>query len=485
MEKTYIGKNNKNKKQVYLKGEVRGLTHKGEGEAHVELPATMPQSNAIYKVRGAYPGDIVEVEKGRSQRKRTKMQGGIQRILYSPWNRLVPFCPVYHLCGGCSMQELSYEDQLSIKRTHVSKLLAPLLPESINVLEAEVDILADSEHRYYYRNRVDYTCGARRWLEAGKLSDSPDIAKRGLGFHVKGFYDKVVHIPHCYIHKSNDIRYAIHEWSMQHDIEYYNSRTGEGWMRSITIRNNIEGEYMLVIAVKSYHEQHISSLCDMLSSKFSSIVSIYSAVNPNSNDSLQDVNLKLEYGAPYIVERCGHILLNIHPQVFYQTNSYMAPKLYQCALDFACFSGKEQVLDLYCGVGSIGLFISQHVKRVLGVEMVEQSVQLARENAKLNNIDNVECMVGTAEHIFSNDSNEFQGDFDVLILDPPRAGLHPKLIKFILQSNIKKIIYVSCNPSTLAKDITSMSDLYQLKKWRAVDMFPHTYHVECVCLLER
>lgn len=480
-----------NKKNTILTGIVQSLNHKGEGlvPMHINHTGQQNQSNnnnqdvqseKIFIVKEVFPGEYIEIQKSTSRKKQLKKFAKKNKVLQSPWIKTSPICHVYHLCGGCNMQELSYEDQLQLKASHVRMLLEPLLKHH-DIAKAEQSIVFGSE-RYYYRNRVDYTCGARRWLEGADHIEEDDFERQGLGFHVKGFYDKIVQLSHCYLHKSNAIRNAIYHYTKEHNITYFNSRNHTGWLRMITVRNTLDGAYMIIISVFSYDEQHIAGLCTMLRTKFPQITSIYSAINTQGTDSLQGTTLELEYGTEYIIERCGHIHLYIRPEVFYQTNSYMAAVLYQQIVDMAVLKKTDTVLDLYCGIGSIGLFIAKNVKCVLGIEEIEASVILANENARLNDIQNISFIVGTVEDSISK-LDEQAEEADVIILDPPRTGMHPKVISYMLASKVKKILYVSCNPTTLARDITLLSSAYELIMWQAVDMFPHTHHVETIALL--
>lgn len=463
---------------AFMVGEVVGLTHRGEGIVSI---ANGNGSKKKYVVKNVYPQETIAVQKIQSSRMRKSKTLRAWRLLWTPWKKIKPFCGHFEICGGCSMQELSYSDQLVIKATHVRSLLSPLLAFNITVKKAEGQIL--SGIRYYYRNKVDYTFGAKKWLEtASKHKEIQD--NRGAGFHVRGFYDRVVHITQCFLHQSNELRRAVHRWAIDNNIEYYNSRSQEGWLRTLTIRNNLKGEYLLIFSVTSENVDLIDDIGTLIKEQFEYVVSMFVVINIGHNDSIQNIEHKKIFGKDYLIEECAHIHLKIYPQVFYQTNSLLTPRLYGQVIEMAQLQKTDKVLDLYCGIGSIGLFLAHKVESVLGVEMLEKAVEVARKNALLNKIDNISFISGTVEKILKNSQYYIvEKKFDVIIVDPPRAGLHPNVIKYLLNSGVARIVYVSCNPTSLAHDISMLSEQYNLMQWQAIDMFPHTYHVETVVLL--
>lgn len=462
---------------LHIEGKVIEMSQKGEGIVR----AVNSGVEKFYFVKQTYPGEIVTLNSRRSMRKKQKKQGILNRILWSPFNKLKPFCTHFGICGGCNLQDLSYDDQCTIKVQYVQNLLRSHethLPESLKGGSS----LIKSQQRMFFRNRVDYTFGSHRWLQEHEF-EMYDDDRKGTGFHVKGFYDKVVHISHCFVHDSNEIRNSVHRWAMHRHLQFYNSRTHQGLLRGMIVRNTLEGAIMLILIATSTDKSLLDDFCVLVNSSFPRVESIYFVENNTPNDSVFDLPHNLLYGKESLLETCEHISLNIYPQVFYQTNSYMAPVLYEEVRTMAQLSNTMRVLDLYCGIGSIGLYIAKYVSEVVGIELIEKSVKSARENAKMNNIGNIRFVVGPVEKVLPELSLDLD-DFDLVIVDPPRAGLHPNTIKYLIRYRVERLIYVSCNPASLANDIKMLSTAYRIVQWRPVDMFPHTFHLETVVLLE-
>ncbi len=344
-----------------------------------------------FVAEGALPGDRVAIVAPRSRRKRRAKRAQVERVLLSSWHRMAPFCSHYATCGGCALQHLSYEEQLLLKQGAVARLLAPYVREG----EAQPAILA-APRRVYYRNRVDYTFGAARWFEKHEAMLPVDADRRGAGFHVKGFYDKVVHVEHCFLHESNALRKTVHQWALEHGVPYYNSRTHEGLLRLMTVRTTLSQETMVVLHF-AYESEHIAALCKALVAAHPQVTSLYSVLNPSYNDSAPNVEYTLMHGSAAITEQCGSLRLRLYPQVFYQTNSEQAQRLYEVIGAYADVHADETVLDLYCGIGSIGLFVAHAARRVVGVDIVPQSIEAARENARYNNIGNAHFFALSSE----------------------------------------------------------------------------------------
>lgn len=471
------------------------------------------KGNALVRVRGllftasnALPGDEVKIASNlfasRASRKDAQRRSKKARaypLLFSRWKRFAPFCAHYGVCGGCDLQQLSYADQLALKQQHVRQLLVPYADARTEALD-----IVSAERTMYYRNRVDYTLGASRWMYDDPYASAPNASektsgsasaegeqqdRRGAGFHVRGFYDKVVHVEHCFLHESNEIRKTIHAWAVGHGAPYYNSRAHSGLLRLATVRSSLLGQTMLcIVHAKSENPREIADLCETLLRAHPEITSLYTAENNGGNDTPDPASFALHAGAPFIEERCAHVRLKIYPQVFYQTNSLQAEKLYETIARFARADEKSRVLDLYCGIGSIGLYCAKDAARVVGVDIVPQSIAAARENAEHNGVHNAQFFALSSEDAAAGVAGEQAepalrdalAESNVVIVDPPRAGLHKNVIAYLREKRAQRLVYAACNPATLARDIELLSDRYRMARYQAVDMFPHTHHVETV-----
>ncbi len=437
------------------------------------------------------PRDELYAIVGRSKRRNLVKSA---HEIVSEWKRFMPFCQYHGICGGCSLQYLDYKSQLMLKE----KLVKELLSSYEEVQHDEMGGIIGCKDTVYYRNRVDYTFGAVRWLNYENIKNrelettkSTEIDMRGAGFHVKGKYDKVIHLTHCFLHHSNGIRKCIHNWAVQNNIQYYNAREKTGFLRMCTVRTSLTNEIMVIIHI-AYEDEIIYDLCTSLRNMHPEISSLYVVVNSGDNDTVQNLPHKHVFGAQCIIERCGHLQLRIYPKVFYQTNSVQAECLYSTIAHMAEFKDDDVILDLYCGIGSIGLYLAKYVKNVVGIDILEESINNAIENASHNGIKNAIFFAVASEHAFNTSkySNASKlrkalDDASIVIVDPPRVGLHKKVKEYLCESMVEKIIYTSCNPHTLAHDIADMNSVYRVNKWKAVDMFPQTMHIETVVQLLR
>ena len=434
-------------------------------------------------VEFAVPGDVVDIRVTR--KKKNYMEGRILRIVQPSPQRLEPFCTHFGICGGCRWQPLPYEMQLEAKRRQVYDQFV-----RIGHLEVpEIQPTIGSDLTRYYRNKLEYTFSSRRWILEDEDPESLTPEQRlGLGFHVGKFFDKVLDIEHCFLQPdpSNDIRLFLKRFAVEHGLEFYNLRENRGFLRNIFIRTTQAGEVMLIVCFAHDDEpgQRVA-LLDAVADAFPQITSLYYVINRKLNDSISDQECILYRGQDAIYETMEGLRFKIGPKSFYQTNTGQALKLYTVARDFAGLSGTETVYDLYTGTGTIAQFVASRAARVIGIEYVPEAIADARINAAANGISNCSFFAGDMKDILTDAFIAQQGRPDVVILDPPRAGIHPEVARVILRAAPRRIVYVSCNPASQARDLAAFSDQYRITRVQPVDMFPHTMHVENVCALER
>jgi len=434
------------------------------------------------------PGDVVDVQVTRKKKK--YLEGKAVHIHeYSP-KRTIPHCSHFGLCGGCRWQNMEYGEQLFYKQkqvfdslTRIGKLENPLI----------LPILPSPRIRYY-RNKLDFTFSNHRWLaDEDRQEETESVNTDALGFHIPQFFDKVVDIRECFHQKdpSNAIRTAARAYALEHNLKFYDVRTWQGFLRNLIIRNTEAGGFMVILVFR-YEDEAISGMLDHLTRHFPEITSLFYVINSKKNDTIYDLDFNLYKGDPYITEKMPpfreggrEIEFRIGPASFFQTNSFQAVNLYKTTAEFAGFTGNEHVYDLYTGTGTIANYIANYVKRVTGIESVSAAIADAEINAQINGIQNTVFFAGEAEKILTPDFFESQGEPDIIITDPPRNGMHERVVLTILGAKPSKIVYVSCNPATQARDLALMNDQYFLEKCQPVDMFPHTQHVENVALLKR
>ena len=461
--------------------EIEAVAAEGKALAHVE--------GAVVFVQFAVPGDIVDIKV--CKKKKNYMEGFILRMVKPSPHRLEPFCKHFGVCGGCKGQPLPYEMQLAAKQQQVEDQLV-----RIGHLQVpEIQAILPSEKTECYRNKLEFTFSNRRWLLDGEDPESIDeVHRQGLGFHVGRFFDKVVDIEECHLQSepSNAIRNFIREYAFSHGLPFFDIRNHEGYLRNLIIRSNEKGELMLTLVFWKEDAEARCALLDALIAKFPQIKSLYYVINGKMNDSIADQECLLYYGADAIWEQMEQLRFKIGPKSFFQTNTAQACRLYSLARDFAQLSGKEVVYDLYTGTGTIAQYISASASKVIGIEYVEDAIADARINAAANGIDNCEFFAGDMKDILTDAFVERHGRPDVVILDPPRAGIHPDVARVILNAAPERMVYVSCNPASQARDLAIFCDSenkgpysYEITAVRPVDMFPHTHHVENVVALRR
>jgi len=402
---------------------------------------------------------------------------------YSP-ERETPFCEHFGICGGCKWQMLPYAKQLQYKQQEAEQNIRRIgkteMPALLPIIGADVTI--------HYRNKLEFTFSNKRYLLPEEVAVDTSLADGGgaLGFHAPRIFDKIIDISHCYLmHPVNDaIRNTIRSFALEQGFSFYDIRQHTGWLRNIIIRYCTTGELMVNICLNYDEENDRKKLFDHLLKTVPEISTLLYTINPKWNDSIYDLEPITYFGKGYAIEKLGDLHFKISPKSFFQTNTRQAEKLYSVAMDFAALTGKEIVYDLYCGTGSIGIFVSRQAKKVIGVEAIGDAIVDARENAALNGIHHAEFFAGDVIKVCTDEFFEKHGKPDVIITDPPRAGMHEKLINKLLAMEAPRIVYVSCNTATMARDIGLLSEKYRVEKLQPVDMFPHTHHIECVALLK-
>ena len=431
-------------------------------------------------VSGAIPGDKVNIQIGKS--KKDWAEGRAINIVEPSPDRLLPFCKHFGTCGGCKWQMLPYEKQLQFKQQEAEQNLIRIgkveIPEILPII--------GSEKTTQYRNKLEFTFSNKRFLTNEEINtEAALIQQNALGYHAPRIFDKIINITECHLlNEVNDsIRNTIRSFAEQKGFEFYDIRNHTGWLRNIIIRYTTTGELMVNLCLNHDGENDRIALLDHLLSKVPSITTLLYTINPKWNDSIYDLTPVVYFGKGYVEEKLGDLKFIISPKSFFQTNTKQAEKLYSVTKDFSGLTGNEIVYDLYCGTGSIGIFVSDKAKKVIGVEVIEDAIEDAKKNAALNNISHAEFFAGDVIKICNDAFFTKHGKPDVVITDPPRAGMHEKLVLKLLEMQAPKIVYVSCNTATQARDLALLSEKYKVEKMQAVDMFPHTHHIECVVLL--
>ena len=456
---------------------------------NVTVEAVAAEGKAIARVDGtvvfvefAVPGDVVDIQVYK--KKKNYMEGFIRRIVKPSPDRLEPFCRHFGVCGGCRWQPLPYALQLQAKQQQVWDQLV-----RIGHLEIpEISPILGSDRTTFYRNKLEFSFSAKRWILRDEDPEAiPENDRAGLGFHVGKFFDKVLDIKECWLQKepSNAIRLFIRAYALEHGLAFYDIRENRGFLRNMFIRTTEKGDVMLIVCFAREDAEARTALLDAVAARFPQITSLYYVVNTKLNDSISDQECILYKGDEAIFETMEGLTFKIGPKSFYQTNSPQACKLYGVAREFAGLTGTETVYDLYTGTGTIAQFVAGRAAKVIGIEYVPEAIADARINAERNGIGNCSFFAGDMKDILTADFVAEHGRPDVVILDPPRAGIHPDVAEVILQAAPDKIVYVSCNPASQARDLAILCRDYEITAVQPVDMFPHTQHVENVCALRR
>ena len=454
--------------------EIEKIAAEGKGLAHVD--------GMVVFVDYAVPGDIVNIRV--LKKKKNYMEGRIEKLVQPSKDRLEPFCNHFGVCGGCRWQHLPYEIQLEAKRQQVEDQLVRIGHLSV----PEIRPTLPSEKIQYYRNKLEFSASEHRWLLPGENPEEvPENDRMGLGFHVGKFFDKVLDIKQCHLQAepSNAIRMFIKSFCIENGYSFYNIRENHGFFRNMFVRTTEDGQVMLIVCFGTADMPKITALLDAVQTHFPQITSLYYVVNEKLNDSIADLSPILYKGSPAIYETMENLRFKIGPKSFYQTNSAQAYRLYSVARDFAALTGDEFVYDLYTGTGTIAQFVSAKARKVIGIEYVPEAIEDAKANADANGITNCEFFAGDMKDVLSEEFIQQHGRPDVIILDPPRAGIHPSVADVILKAAPKRMVYVSCNPASQARDLAILCKDYIITAVQPVDMFPHTMHVENVVALER
>jgi len=430
----------------------------------------------------AVPGDIVNVEVFK--KKKGYAEARILNIKTKSPYRIEPQCTHFGLCGGCKWQILDYETQLKYKQKQVEDAFHHLgkfeFPSVLPIIP--------SKNQYAYRNKLEYTFSHLRWLDDDdmRLRDAENsLETRGLGFHIPGKFDKVLNIKHCSLQAEpgNEIRNSIQQFAIEHNITFYNIRNHVGILRNVIIRNNEKNEFMVIVSLTEMNEV-TKQLLAFIKNKFPQIVSLFYVINTKLNDSIADLQPVLYAGISYIFEIMDGLKFKIGPLSFFQTNSSQALELYRVAKDFAQIAQNNIVYDLYTGTGTIALFVARNAQKVVGIEYVEAAIEDAKYNALQNGITNTVFFAGDMKEVLNENCIKRNGAPGVVIIDPPRAGMHPEVVAHLLKMESQRLVYISCNPATQARDINELAKKYKVIKVQPVDMFPQTHHLENVVKLE-
>lgn len=464
------------KKDMPLLERVRITDIGAEGNAVARV------ENQVVFVPMLVPGDVVDI---RVKKKRKKyMEGSVIRFHeYSP-DRIKPRCVHFGVCGGCKWQHLPYDLQLGWKEKQVRDNLT-----RIGRLELpEMSPIAGSSDIYEYRNKLEFTFSDKRWLTREEItSESSFIKEDALGFHIPGLFDKVLDIKECHLQPepSNAIRDAVRRFAHRNAYSFFNLREQSGFLRNLIIRNNSRGEVMVIVVFFLDEKGRIEKLMNYLAGEFPQIKSLFYIINTKRNDSLADQEPVLFSGDDHLVEEMGGLKFRIGPKSFYQTNTLQSVRLYEIAKEFAGLTGNEVVYDLYTGTGTIANFVADSAEKVVGIEYIDEAVKDAVINSEINNIKNTRFFSGDIRAVLNDSFFDENGRPDVIITDPPRAGMHEDVVKSIVSASPRRIVYISCNPATQARDIALMRGDYRVVRVQPVDMFPHTHHVENIVLLEK
>ncbi|NGF55656.1 23S rRNA (uracil(1939)-C(5))-methyltransferase RlmD [Parapedobacter sp. SGR-10] len=450
--------------------EIIDIAEEGKGVARYE--------DLVLFIEKAIPGDTVEVELQR--KKKNFAEGRVVSIQTPSPYRIEAFCPHFGTCGGCKWQHMAYDAQLKFKQQSVDNALTRIGKVDTSAME---DILPSGQTEYY-RNKLEFTFSNKRWLTNRDEQAAPQNMD-ALGFHVPGRFDKILDITHCFLQQdpSNDLRNKVRDFAVSQDISFYDLREHTGALRNLIIRTSSTGEVMVIVVFAYPEEGQVELLMDFIVGQFPNLTSLLYIINQKRNDTIFDQDIHVYAGRDFIYEEMEGLKFKVGPKSFYQTNSRQAYELYKITREFAGLTGDELVYDLYTGAGTIANFVARTAKRVVGVEYVPSAIEDAKVNSATNGIANTVFYAGDMKDVLTAEFVERQGKPDVVITDPPRAGMHPDVVDRILEMEAPKVVYVSCNAATQARDLQLLSEKYKVDRIKPVDMFPHTQHVENVVLL--
>lgn len=465
----------KSRKQFFEHVEVTDAGARGKGIAKAPDGRVIFLSNAI-------PGDVIDVQTTR--KRKAYFEGKATKFHKYSEKRQEPECRHFGVCGGCKWQNMRYEEQLFYKQREVENNLTRLGKIDI----PEPDTILGSEKQFFYRNKMEFSFSDSRWLTQEEIDSGKELKdKDALGFHIPGMWDKILDIEKCYLQEdpSNAIRLAVRDFARKNNMAFFNPRKQEGLLRTLMIRTSSTGEIMVLVQFFENNENHIQLLLNYLATEFPEITSLLYVINGKPNDTIYDQEVICHHGRDHIFEEMEGLRFKINAKSFYQTNSEQAYNLYKVTREFAGLTGNELVYDLYTGTGTIAQFVARKAGKVIGVEAVPEAIEDAKSNAQLNNIDNVEFFTGDMKKVFNSAFIARHGRPDIIITDPPRDGMHKDVVQQILDIAPEKVVYVSCNSATQARDLALMDDVYKVTRVQPVDMFPQTHHVENVVLLEK
>jgi 23S rRNA (uracil1939-C5)-methyltransferase len=466
-------KKNKFRDKIFENVEILDASSEGNSVAKV--------NDLVIFVKYAVPGDVVTVKVIREHRRFLEAKV-VEIIKPSPYRTEVK-CSHFGICGGCKWQNLQYKQQLYYKQkqvfdafTRIGKLSFP-----------EILPIIGSQQIYYYRNKMEFAFSSKMWLTEEQINSKESFQNRNaLGFHLPGMFDKILDIQQCFLQQepSNEIRNFVKQYCEENNYTFFDNRQQTGLMRSIIIRNSSIGEWMVILMFYADEKEKRENLLNAIADRFPQITSLMYIINSKNNDSYADLDVHLFKGKDHMIEEMEGLKFKVGPKSFYQTNSNQAYELYKVVREFASLEGNELVFDLYTGTGTIANFVAKKAKKVIGIEYVAEAIEDAKVNSNINNITNTEFFAGDMKNVLTFEFVEKHGKPDVVITDPPRAGMHESVVKCLLEIQASKIVYVSCNPATQARDLQMLSEKYKITKVQPVDMFPQTHHVENVALLE-
>ena len=444
--------------------------------------AKAPEGQIIF-IPNVVPGDVIDVQ--TLKKRKSYFEGRAIKFHSYSENRVKPVCEHFGSCGGCKWQNMKYEQQLFYKNQEVQNNL-----KRIGKIELpDFEPILGSENQFFYRNKMEFGFSDTRWLTEKEIqSEDTTLSKKpALGFHIPRMWDKILNIETCHLQAdpSNAIRNGVRDFAIKNEISFFNARNHTGLLRTLMIRTTSIGEIMILVQFFADNKKQRELVMNYLKDTFTEITSLQYVINGKPNDTIYDQDIILYNGRDYILEEMEGLQFSINAKSFYQTNSQQAFELYLITRDFAGLTGNEVVYDLYTGTGTIAQFVSQKAKKVIGVEAVPEAIADAKENAKRNKITNCEFYVGDMKNVFNDDFIAQHGQPDVIITDPPRDGMHKDVVEQLLKIGADKIVYVSCNSATQARDLALMNEQYKVTRVRPVDMFPQTHHVENVVLLEK
>ncbi|MBK0404568.1 23S rRNA (uracil(1939)-C(5))-methyltransferase RlmD [Adhaeribacter sp. BT258] len=435
--------------------------------------------NLVVFVKDVAPGDVVDLQV--TKKRKSYLEAKAVKFHEYSDVRVQPFCEHFGVCGGCKWQHIGYETQLFYKQKQVKDNL-----ERIGkVATADMLPILPSDQLSYYRNKLEFTFSNNRWLTYEQIKSGAEFDRNALGFHIAQRFDKIIDVQHCYLQPSpsNEIRLAVSEYARVNNLVFFDLIRMEGFLRNLIIRTANTGELMVIVQLGREEEENRIALLNFLLEKFPQITSLHYVINTKGNETFHDLDVVCYHGAPYIHESMEGLRFRVGPKSFYQTNSTQAYELYKLTREFADLTGKENVYDLYTGAGTIANFVARQAKQVIGVEYVPSAIEDAKINSEINAITNTHFYAGDMKDVLNDELFAKHGRPDVIITDPPRAGMHPDVIKMLLEVHAPKIVYVSCNPATQARDVEMLSEKYTVTKIQPVDMFPQTHHVENIVQL--